>query len=61
MSKPKKKHLHLTPVTVRLFTEDVEELKRRAEEAGELGWQPRLRKLVRDGLRGDAQHRRIIR
>lgn len=57
MRKPKKSFL--TPVTTRLYTEDVEELKRRAEAAGELNWQPRLRKLVHDGLR--QAPRRIVR
>jgi predicted DNA binding CopG/RHH family protein len=46
--KPKPK---FTIVNLRLFTEDVEELKRRAEAAGEAGWQPRLRLLVHAALR----------
>ena len=39
-----------TKVNCFLFTVDVDEIKRRAERAGELGWQPRLRKLVHDAV-----------
>jgi len=39
-----------TAVTTRLYTEDVEELKRQAVAAGETGWQPRLRLLVHRAL-----------
>lgn len=46
-----------TVVNLRLFTEDVEELKRRATAAGEVGWQPRLRLLVHTAL----QTKRVVR
>lgn len=41
----------LVKVTSRLFGEDVDQLKQQAAAAGELDWQPRLRRLVRDALR----------
>jgi len=52
-----KKKAKLTVVNARLFSADVEELKRRAVNLGFLAWQPVLRKLVHDALK----ERRIVR
>jgi len=41
----------VTVVTARLFTEDVDELKRRAVAGGMLEWQPLLRRLVHEALK----------
>jgi predicted DNA binding CopG/RHH family protein len=48
-----------TKVTTRLYTEDVEALKAQAAAADELDWQPRLRRIVHEGVRAPA--RRVVR
>jgi len=49
----------LTPVNVRLFSEDVEEIKQIAEEQGG-SWQVELRMTVRRALRGQRREVTII-
>jgi predicted DNA binding CopG/RHH family protein len=53
MARPKKPPdpEKFTVVNLRLYTEDVEALKRTALDAGEFEWQPRLRRLVHEALR----------
>lgn len=52
MRRPKGPHgPKFTTVTVRLLTEDVAAIKAEAARADEIGWQPRLRKLVHDAVR----------
>jgi hypothetical protein len=54
MARPKKPPVEpekFTGVNLRLYTEDVEALKRAALDAGEFEWQPRLRRLVHEALR----------